>query len=300
MANYLSVEKRKRIFHLLCEGNCLRSVTRIIGCSTNTVTQLQKKYSCIVDYLNRSMISELEVNEIEVDEIATYVARKNNPRWVFIALDRKTRFIIHFHIGNRDEKDAKIFLQELSFKLNSTSKVATDMLRSYVAAVARNDYGRYEAATSNVYVLRGHEGGEYLERSITNHVERHNGTVRQHVARLIRAGRCFSKKEEGLRTHLMLFFFYYNFIKTCKAVKCPPAMAIGLTDEANWMEKILEYDMIFSENMKAVDPKKYGVYHKKPEIKSIGQAEQNQFLEQIAGVVQFVRKDKKQAKIISL
>jgi IS1 family transposase len=297
--NYLSVEKRKRIFHLICEGSCLRSITRIVGCSTNTVSQLQKRYSCIIEYLNKSLITELSMDEIEADEIRTFVQNISNVRWIYIALDRKSRMIIHFHIGNRDTADAKIFLSGLSQKLSTQSQVSTDCLKSYIEAVERNPYGRVDSAVYEIQLLRANRPGEYIGREITNRVEQNNGTVRQHVSRLIRRTRCFAKKEEGLRTQLVLFFFYYNFIKKHKAVKCPPAVAAGITDEANWLDKILEYDMLFSERMKAADHKSYGVFGGKAAVKSIGQTEKDNFLQQIAGAAQFSKRDKI-AKVISI
>jgi hypothetical protein len=38
--NKLSLQKRAQIIGLLVEGNSMRSVTRLVGCSINTVTKL--------------------------------------------------------------------------------------------------------------------------------------------------------------------------------------------------------------------------------------------------------------------
>lgn len=69
MANYLSIEKRKRIFHLLVEGNGVRGVSRLIGCSINSIVEIQKRYYFIADFLNRKNLVELNCDEIEADEI---------------------------------------------------------------------------------------------------------------------------------------------------------------------------------------------------------------------------------------
>ena len=40
--NVLPIEKRAQILGLLVEGNSMRAVTRLVGCSINTVTKLLK------------------------------------------------------------------------------------------------------------------------------------------------------------------------------------------------------------------------------------------------------------------
>lgn len=49
--NTMSIEKRVQILNLLVEGNSMRSVERIVGCSTNTVTKLPCAVSASEFYL---------------------------------------------------------------------------------------------------------------------------------------------------------------------------------------------------------------------------------------------------------
>lgn len=298
MANYLSIDKRKQIFHLLCEGNGLRAITRLVKCSTCAVSELQKRYCHIIEFLNRKYITGLCIDEIEADELRTFIAKKDNIRWIYVAMDRNSRMVIHFHIGKRDTEDAKIFLVGLSHKLSSVSQVATDCLKSYVSAVERTPYGRIEAAVSSIGLLRSARAGERLGRAITNRIETHNGTIRQHISRLARRTRCFSKKEEGLRQHLTLFFFYYNFIKRHKSLKATPALVAGITDEAFWINKILEYDMLFTETANNTNSKKtYGLVENVPnEVKSIGQSDIDEFRKELIGLDGI----KTKAKVIKL
>lgn len=300
MANYLPVEKRKQIFHLLCEGNGLRSITRIVGCSKSVVSELQKRYCHIIEYLNKKYINRVNCDEIEADEIRTFVKKKGNIRWIYIALDRKSRMIINFHIGKRDTKDAKIFLTQLSYKLSSEAQVSTDCLTSYVSAVAKTPNGRREAATSSIGLLRAKTEHGILPRSITNRIETHNGNVRQHVSRLTRKTRCFSKKEEGLRQHLTLFFFYYNFIKIHKSLRTTPAVVAGLTDEVGWENKILEYDMLFTETtlMNKDNYREYGRVDLPVKVVSMGEEEIDEFKQGLAGTS--LKAKKSAAKVIKL
>ena len=255
MANFLTIEKRIQIYHLLCEGNGITSISRIVGCSKQTITLLLARFSAIVDYLNKKLVRDIEIEMVEADEIRTFVRIKENIRWIYIAMDRESRLVINFHVGSRDAVDAKIFLSDLSYKLNSKTPVAMDCLKSYVTAVKRTPYGRIEAATSSIGLLRAKDYKKELPRSITNRIETHNGNVRQHVSRLTRKTRCFSKSDDKLKQHLNLFFFYYNFIKIHKAIKTTPAVSSGIADKPFTFDVLIDYDNMFTEN-----PSKRGKY----------------------------------------
>lgn len=249
MANYLSIEKRKQIFTLLCEGNGIRGITRIVGCSKPAVTELQKRYVSIIDFLNRKYLKTVTAHEIEADEIRTFIHTKNNIKWIYIALDRKSRVVLHFHIGKRDAADARVFLSGLSDKLSEKSQVSTDCLKSYITAVSKTPFGYHPEDTAWIDLQRARYLGHQLGRAITNRVETHNGVVRQHVSRISRRTRCFSKKQEGLRQHLILFFFYYNFIKRHQSLKETPALEMGIIETPFTIDNLIEYDLMFTGKM---------------------------------------------------
>ena len=245
MAYHLSLESKKRIFHLLCEGNGIRSIERVVGAGRETISKLQSRFQGIVNHLSDLYIKDLDIEEIEADEIRTFVGNKTNLRWIYIALDKKSRLVIHFHVGKRDTKDARKFLIGLSEKLNSSSKVSTDCLKSYVSAIANNPTNAETLSqTESINLLRSKQIGRKLGRAITNKIEAHNGNVRQHISRLVRRTRCFSKKDSALVEHLSLFFFYYNFIKKHKVLKETPAMSAGLVDKPISLDDLMEYDAI--------------------------------------------------------
>jgi len=41
------------------------------------------------------------------DEMASFVQRKANKQWIWIAMDVKTRQVIAFHVGDRSRRSAK-------------------------------------------------------------------------------------------------------------------------------------------------------------------------------------------------
>lgn len=283
MANYLSIEKRKQIFHLLVEGNGIRGINRFTGCSKSAITEIQKRYSYIVDFLNRKYIQDLSIQEVEADEIRTFVGKKTNVRWVYISLDRTSKLVINFHIGNRDGEDAKKFLTELSYRLNCKATVGTDSLIAYISSVKKSPYGRIDASVAKINLLRSSEVGKVLGRGISNMVETQNGNVRQHVSRLTRKTRCFSKTEIGLNQHLLLYFFYYNFIKKHKTIKTCPAVAAGLIETPFTFDNLLEYDLLFTETFThKISIENYGRSGTKGIVKILTQMEKNDFIEGVS------------------
>ena len=45
--------------------------------------------------------------EAEADEMWSFVQKKDNKQWMWIAMDAKTRQIIAFHVGDRSRESAK-------------------------------------------------------------------------------------------------------------------------------------------------------------------------------------------------
>ena len=45
--------------------------------------------------------------EVEADEMASFVQKKANKQWIWLAMDAKTRQVIAFHVGDRSRKSAK-------------------------------------------------------------------------------------------------------------------------------------------------------------------------------------------------
>jgi insertion element IS1 protein InsB len=49
----------------------------------------------------------LECLEVEADELWSVVPKKATPRWLWLAMDKQTRQIIAFHVGDRSRDSAK-------------------------------------------------------------------------------------------------------------------------------------------------------------------------------------------------
>ena len=74
--NIMPIEKRVQIIQLLVEGNSMRSVERIVGCSINTVTKLLVEVGqACAEYQDKAM-RNLNCKRVQCDEIWSFVYAK--------------------------------------------------------------------------------------------------------------------------------------------------------------------------------------------------------------------------------
>lgn len=253
MANHLPLDKKKLVFQLLCEGNGVRSISRIVGVSVNTTAKLQCDIYKKIKSFNESLIQDLWSPTIEADEMRTYVQKKgrfdltSGTQWIYIGMDRESRLIIDFHLGNRNTEHARLFLHKISDRLSAGSEISTDCLQSYIAALEHTQENYIWGTRDKIELTRARVLSTNIPapgRGITNRIESQNGLVRQHVSRLTRRTRCISKKVERLEEHLTLYFFYYNFVKKHKTLKSCPGVASGLVTRPIDIEDLFKVEDI--------------------------------------------------------
>jgi insertion element IS1 protein InsB len=139
------------------------------------------------------MIQRLEV---EADEISSFVKKKANKQWIWIAMDAKTRQVIAFHVGDRSRKSAKRLWAKIPSAYRHHATFYTDQ------------YVVYEG----VIPAAQHQAISKLARK-TNHIERFNNTLRQRVSRLVREALSFSKKLANHIGAIKLFICHYNLTR---------------------------------------------------------------------------------------
>ena len=74
--NTLKQEKKMAILSLLVEGNGIRSIERITSVHRDTILRLMKNVGYKCQQILDKYMQNLKCNEIECDEILTYVAKK--------------------------------------------------------------------------------------------------------------------------------------------------------------------------------------------------------------------------------
>jgi insertion element IS1 protein InsB len=131
--------------------------------------------------------------EVEADEMASFVQKKANKQWIWIAMDATTRQVMAFHVGDRSRKSAKRLWAKIPHAYRQHATFYTDQ------------YVVYEG----VIPAAQHRAISKLART-TNHIERFNNTLRQRVSRLVREALSFSKKLANHIGAIKLFICHYN------------------------------------------------------------------------------------------
>lgn len=270
--NRLPTEDRVRILRSLCEGCSLRSTSRMVGVSINTVTKLLIEAGCACSRYQRDTMLNLPCKSLQLDEIwgFVYAKEKNVPTlkkpqsgagsiWTWVALCSTTKVVPCWLVGPRDGPAASRFVCDLATRLRNRVQITTDGLRAYVQAMEDGFGGEVDHAI--LVKLYGDEardearysppecvgcqksvgtGAPVLSAASTSHVERQNLTLRMRNRRLTRLTNAFSKKVTNLEHSIALHFFAYNFITFHKTLKMPPAMKAGVAKEPWTYEQLVE------------------------------------------------------------
>jgi insertion element IS1 protein InsB len=130
---------------------------------------------------------------VQMDELWSFVDRKGNKQWVWLAMDADTREIIGCHIGDRSRASALALWQSLPPVYRQCAQVYTDYWEAYETVIP-----------SQRHCAVGKESG------LTSYIERLNNTLRQRIARLVRKTLSFSKKLENHIGAIWMFIHAYN------------------------------------------------------------------------------------------
>jgi len=139
------------------------------------------------------MIQRLEV---EADAMASFVQKKTNKPWIWLAMDAKTRQILAFHVGDRSRKRLK--------KLWAMMPQASRQHATF--------YTDQSVVSQGVIPAAQHYPMGKLARK-TNHIERCNTTLRQRVSRLVRRAWSFSKTLANHIGAIKYFICHYTLTK---------------------------------------------------------------------------------------
>jgi insertion element IS1 protein InsB len=129
---------------------------------------------------------------LELDELWSFVLKKTNQAWIWVALCRKTRQVVAYAVGDRSEKTC-LCLWEAIPPVYRIGHCFTDFWKVYQAVIPEEQH-----------TAAGKETGE------TAHIERWNNTLRQRLARFVRKTLSFSKSLVMHDACLKLFLHRYN------------------------------------------------------------------------------------------
>jgi len=273
--NQLKLEKQIMIASMLVEGNSIRSIERITNTHRDTIMRLGIRLGEKARELSDSLLTEIKVNQLQVDEIWCYVGKKKKnltpkekhqgelgDQYIYVALDADTKLVPYFEIGKRTLETTTNFLEEVKNRINTRFQLTTDSYRGYaysVESVFHNqvDYAqlhkvydespegekRYSPARIIRVLTKPMLGNPNISKISTSYVERQNLTMRMQLRRLTRLTNAFSKKLYNLWCAVSLHFFYYNFMRIHQSLRVTPAMQAGVNNHLwNW-EDFLKYEL---------------------------------------------------------
>jgi IS1 family transposase len=270
--NKLPLSERAKILHLLCEGNSVRSVTRLMNVGKNTVIRLMRDAGETCAAYHDEHVRGLKSKRIQCDEIWSFVAAKQKnvaamktpvqgagDIWTWTAID-DSKLIVSYFVGDRSSESAMILMDDLRSRLANRVQITTDGHKPYVEAVEGAfggdvDYailnkiygtvpeaakGRYSPAVCLGAKKDRIEGSPDPKHISTSYVERSNLTLRMQNRRFTRLTNAFSKKAENHAYSVALFVFFYNFCRIHKTLRVTPAMEAGVTDRLWSVEDIAQ------------------------------------------------------------
>lgn len=198
----IGAEQRALIERLLLERISLRGICRAVGVGLKWLLGfLVECFQALPAHLHIQPIAytqDVTIHrlEAEADEMWSFVGKKANKQWIWIAMDAQTRQVIAFHIGDRSRKSAKQLWANIPAIYQQHATFYTDLYEVYKGVIPS---AQHKAITK--------------QARKTNHVERFNNTLRQRVSRLVRETLSFSKKLANHIGAIKYFICHYNLTR---------------------------------------------------------------------------------------
>ena len=119
------------ILRLLCEGNSIRSTSRITGCHTKTVGDTILAYGHAAGHLLDDYLTGMTLRHVEVDEMWTYVAKKQarltvderrerhdiGDIFLWTCVDQDSKLIASHLVGKRSADNARRLMMDLARRI---------------------------------------------------------------------------------------------------------------------------------------------------------------------------------------
>jgi insertion element IS1 protein InsB len=126
--------------------------------------------------------------DLELDEFWSFVEKKKQQRWTWLAFDRRRKQVTAFVNGRRTDHNCASMLKKLAD--SRVQRFHTDKWESYRKLLPKKKHAIGKAGTCNI--------------------ERHNLNFRTHVKRLQRRTICFSKSVEMHDAVIKLYVQHSN------------------------------------------------------------------------------------------
>jgi IS1 family transposase len=269
--NRLTKDDQIQIVAALVEGNSIRSTSRMIGISRNTITKLLVDLGTACMKYHDEHVRNIRVRRLQCDEIWAYIGAKAKnvsvekkeigwgDVWTWVGIDADTKLVVSYLVGGRGADWAMDFMKDCAARVQGRVQVTTDGHKAYLTAVEESfgadvDYAqlqkiygsslenetRYSPATCigcDMKVVSGNPDPKHVS---TSYVERQNLTMRMHMRRFTRLTNGFSKKLDNHGYAVALHFMYCNYIRIHQTLRVTPAMESQLSDHVWSIEELLQ------------------------------------------------------------
>jgi insertion element IS1 protein InsB len=135
----VSDKTRELICKLLLEKLSLQGICRATGISQKWLLDfIKQEHDQAPKDLNVRVPPEstgLILERLEADELWSFVGKKKNQVWIWLALDATTPQVVAVHAGGRSAEDAKAFWDEVPEPYRSGCDVYTDEWDVYRGAI---------------------------------------------------------------------------------------------------------------------------------------------------------------------
>jgi insertion element IS1 protein InsB len=198
----VSDDTRALIERLLLERLSLRGICRAVGVKLKWLLGfIVNCFEALPAHLHVQPITSnadvmIQRLEVEADEMASFVQKKANKQWIWLAMDAKSRPIIGFHVGDRSRTSARKLWAKIPKTYRQHATFYTDQYVVYIGVIPAAQ----------------HHAISKLARK-TNHIERFNNTLRQRVSRLVRSALSFSKTLANHIGAIQYFICHYNLTR---------------------------------------------------------------------------------------
>lgn len=170
-----------QIVKLYKEGVGVRGMARLLHVSPASILRhiLKIKESC------KPPMVKPEGGIYEVDELWTYVGSKQHEVWIAYAMNRATKQVVDFTVGQRNKQNLEKIVKTV-LQANPT-RICTDGLNIYPTLIPKRLHA--------------------IGLPHTRHIERHNLTLRSRLKRLQRKTIGFSRSVTQLQAALSICFW---------------------------------------------------------------------------------------------
>jgi insertion element IS1 protein InsB len=199
-AHRIDAATRDVVKKLLLERVSLRGICRVLSLSLGWLLKfIAEIYDQLPDDLSVQPVTtarrglRLLCLEAEADEMWSFVQRRADKQWLWLAFDPQTKQVLAFYVGDRSRQSARQLWKRVPRSYREQATCYTDDWQAYRQVIPEE---RHQVCDKG----SGH----------TNAIERFNCTLRQRVSRLVRKTLSFSKKLANHIGAIKYFICHYN------------------------------------------------------------------------------------------